>query len=92
MVGKSVQSSGPMKFGLGMTLLGLGFDLATEVWVLIQNQLYVSMFLIAAYLFHTLGVVYFSCRFILSKLVPATWIGIMFGVYYLFIGMGNKKN
>jgi POT family proton-dependent oligopeptide transporter len=24
-----------------------------------------------------------------SKLVPA-WIGIMFGVYYLFIGMGNK--
>jgi hypothetical protein len=25
-----------------------------------------------------------------SKLVPAAWIGIMFGVYYLFIGMGNK--
>jgi POT family proton-dependent oligopeptide transporter len=25
-----------------------------------------------------------------SKLVPAVWIGIMFGVYYLFIGMGNK--
>jgi POT family proton-dependent oligopeptide transporter len=25
-----------------------------------------------------------------SKLVPATWIGIMFWVYYLFIGMGNK--
>jgi POT family proton-dependent oligopeptide transporter len=24
-----------------------------------------------------------------SKLVPAAWIGIMFGVY-LFIGMGNK--
>jgi POT family proton-dependent oligopeptide transporter len=24
-----------------------------------------------------------------SKLVPV-WIGIMFGVYYLFIGMGNK--
>jgi POT family proton-dependent oligopeptide transporter len=25
-----------------------------------------------------------------SKLVPPAWIGIMFGVYYLFIGMGNK--
>jgi proton-dependent oligopeptide transporter, POT family len=25
-----------------------------------------------------------------SKLVPAKWIGVMFGIYYLFIAMGNK--
>jgi POT family proton-dependent oligopeptide transporter len=47
--------------------------------------------LIAAYLFHTLGVVISPVGLsYVSKLVPATWIGIMFGVYYLFIGMGNK--
>jgi POT family proton-dependent oligopeptide transporter len=48
--------------------------------------------LIAAYLFHTLGELCISPVGLsyVSKLVPAAWIGIMFGVYYLFIGMGNK--
>jgi POT family proton-dependent oligopeptide transporter len=51
----------------------------------------VSMFwLIAAYLFHTLGELCISPVGLsyVSKLVPAALIGI--GVYYLFIGMGNK--
>jgi POT family proton-dependent oligopeptide transporter len=43
-------------------------------------------------LFHTLGELCISPVGLsyVSKLVPAAWIGIMFGVYYLFIGMGNK--
>jgi POT family proton-dependent oligopeptide transporter len=47
--------------------------------------------LIAAYLFHTLGELCISPVGLsyVSKLVPVAWIG-MFGVYYLFIGMGNK--
>jgi POT family proton-dependent oligopeptide transporter len=49
----------------------------------------VSMFC-SLLLFHTLGELCISVGLsYVSKLVPA-WIGIMFGVYYLFIGMGNK--
>jgi POT family proton-dependent oligopeptide transporter len=82
-----------MKFGLGMTLLGLGFRfLLTEVWVLIQNQLYCKYVLVdPAYLFHTLGELCISPVGLsyVSKLVPATcWNHVW--VYYLFIGMGNK--
>lgn len=87
--------SGPMKFGLGMTLLGLGFGFLAygSMGINPGSVVRVSMFwLIAAYLFHTLGELCISPVGLsyVSKLVPATWIGIMFGVYYLFIGMGNK--
>ena len=87
--------SGPMKFGLGMTLLGLGFGFLAygSMGLDPASVVRVSMFwLIAAYLFHTLGELCISPVGLsyVSKLVPATWIGIMFGVYYLFIGMGNK--
>ena len=50
------------------------------------------VWLIFAYLFHTLGELCLSPVGLsyVSKLVPAKWIGLMFGVYYLFIAMGNK--
>jgi POT family proton-dependent oligopeptide transporter len=87
--------SGPMKFGLGLTLLGLGFGFLAygSMGIDTDSVVRVSMFwLIAAYLFHTLGELCISPVGLsyVSKLVPAAWIGIMFGVYYLFIGMGNK--
>jgi POT family proton-dependent oligopeptide transporter len=87
--------SGPMKFGLGLTLLGLGFGFLAygSMGINADSVVRVSMFwLIAAYLFHTLGELCISPVGLsyVSKLVPAAWIGIMFGVYYLFIGMGNK--
>lgn len=87
--------SGPMKFGLGLTLLGAGFGFLAygSMGIDADSVVRVSMFwLIAAYLFHTLGELCISPVGLsyVSKLVPAKWIGIMFGVYYLFIGMGNK--
>src|SRR3970040_1723943 len=87
--------SGPMKFGLGLTLLGLGFGFLAygSMGIDTDSVIRVSMFwLIAAYLFHTLGELCISPVGLsyVSKLVPPAWIGIMFGVYYLFIGMGNK--
>ncbi len=87
--------SGAMKFGLGMTLLGIGFGFLAygSIGISSDSVVRVSMFwLIAAYLFHTLGELCVSPVGLsyVSKLVPASWIGIMFGVYYLFIGMGNK--
>lgn len=89
--------SGPMKFGLGLSLLGLGFGFlaygSMGIDTSAESVVRVSMFwLIAAYLFHTLGELCISPVGLsyVSKLVPAKWIGIMFGVYYLFIGTGNK--
>jgi len=87
--------SGPMKFGLGLSLLGLGFGFLAygSMGITTDSVVRVSMiWLIAAYLFHTLGELCISPVSLsyISKLVPASWIGIMFGVYYLFLGMGNK--
>ncbi|WP_285008516.1 peptide MFS transporter [Pedobacter faecalis] len=83
-----------MKFGLGLTLLGLGFGfLAYAAMSITSPEIKVSMiWLVFAYLFHTLGELCISPVGLsyVSKLVPAKWIGFMFGVYYLFIAMGNK--
>jgi POT family proton-dependent oligopeptide transporter len=88
---------GAIKFGLGLVLLGLGFGfLAYGSMPITQGAteaIRVSMvWLILAYLFHTMGELCISPVGLsyVSKLVPAAWIGMMFGVYYLFIAMGNK--
>lgn len=82
-----------IKFGLGLILLGLGFAFLAYGSHGITTGVKVSMiWLILAYLFHTMGELSLSPVGLsyVSKLVPAKWIGIMFGVYYLFIAMGNK--
>lgn len=88
---------GAVKFGLGLILLGLGFGFLAYGALAIEpgatDIVRVSMvWLIMAYLFHTLGELCLSPVGLsyVSKLVPAAWIGMMFGVYYLFIAMGNK--
>jgi POT family proton-dependent oligopeptide transporter len=85
-----------VKYGLGMTLLGLGFaSLAYGASGIISGEasIKVSMiWLILAYLFHTLGELCLSPVGLsyVSKLVPARMIGIMFGIWYLAIAIGNK--
>lgn len=87
---------GAVKFGLGFVLLGLGFGFLAYGAGSINagaDVVRVSMvWLILAYLFHTLGELCLSPVGLsyVSKLVPGAWIGMMFGVYYLFIAMGNK--
>ena len=50
------------------------------------------MWLVLAYLFHTLGELCLSPMGLsyLSKLIPARMIAFMFGVYYLAVAIGNK--
>jgi POT family proton-dependent oligopeptide transporter len=89
---------GAVKFGLGLILLGVGFGFLAYGATSITDSgavdvVRVSMvWLILAYLFHTLGELCLSPVGLsyVSKLVPTAWIGMMFGVYYLFIAMGNK--
>lgn len=87
---------GAVKFGVGLILLGLGFGfLAFGAQSIVSGEDFVRVsmvWLILAYLFHTLGELCLSPVGLsyVSKLVPAKWIGLMFGIYYLFIAMGNK--
>ena len=87
---------GAVKFGMGLILLGVGFGfLAFGAHSIVSGEDFVRVsmvWLILAYLFHTLGELCLSPVGLsyVSKLVPAKWIGFMFGIYYLFIAMGNK--
>jgi POT family proton-dependent oligopeptide transporter len=88
--------SAPLKFGLGFLLLGLGFGFLAygALPITAGNELVkVSMvWLILAYLFHTLGelCLYPVSLSYVTKLVPMKWMGIAFGVYLLSLAMGNK--
>ena len=81
--------SGPIKFALGLTLLGLGFAiLALGASGIPEGAktAKVSMFwLIAAYLFHTLGELCISPVGLsyVSKLSPLRLVGLMFGVFFV---------
>ena len=79
-----------------MTLLGLGFaSLAYGASSIVSGDVSIKVsmvWLIFAYLFHTLGELCLSPVGLsyVSKLVPARMIGVMFGIWYLAIAIGNK--
>ena len=85
----SVLNSGPVKFALGLTLLGLGFVILAVGALSIPDgaeTASVSMFwLIAAYLLHTLGELCISPVGLsyVSKLSPGRLVGLMFGVFFV---------
>ncbi|WP_150451236.1 peptide MFS transporter [Arenibacter lacus] len=88
--------SAAMKYGLGLILLGVGFGILAFGTVGIpsgaQTASVSMMFLILAYLFHTMGELCLSPVGLsyLSKLVPGRMIGFMFGIWYLAIAIGQK--
>ncbi|MCB0383229.1 MAG: peptide MFS transporter [Psychroserpens sp.] len=88
--------SGAIKYSIGLFLLGIGFAVLVFGTLAIPQgakTASVSMiFLILAYLFHTMGELCISPVGLsyLSKLVPGRMIGIMFGMWYLAIAIGNK--
>ncbi|NIJ46119.1 POT family proton-dependent oligopeptide transporter [Wenyingzhuangia heitensis] len=86
------------KYGLGLILLGVGFAFLSYGANAIPSDatpgsVKVGMiWLIMAYLFHTLGELCLSPLGLsqVSKLVPAKMIGFMYGMWYLAIAIGNK--
>ncbi|MDN3705786.1 peptide MFS transporter [Myroides ceti] len=81
------------KYGLGLIIMAIGFGLLAFGAYGIQEGVRVSMvWLIFAYLFHTLGELCLSPVGLsyVSKLVPARMIAFMFGMWYLAIAIGNK--
>ena len=81
--------SGPVKFALGLILLGLGFGVLAYGSMGIPlgaKTASVSMiFLILAYLLHTLGELCISPVGLsyVSKLAPVKLVGLMFGVWFI---------
>jgi POT family proton-dependent oligopeptide transporter len=81
------------KYGLGLIIMAIGFGLLAYGSHGIVEGVKVSMlWLILAYLFHTLGELCLSPVGLsyVSKLVPARMIAFMFGMWYLAIAIGNK--
>ncbi|MGB3547850.1 MAG: peptide MFS transporter [Saprospiraceae bacterium] len=82
-------NSGAIKFAMGLTLLGIGFIILAVGALSIPDgakTASVSIFwLIAAYLFHTLGELCISPVGLsyVSKLAPARLVGLMFGVFFV---------
>lgn len=88
--------SAASKYGLGLILLGLGFGALAFGSMSIPSGAEVAsvsiIWLILAYLFHTLGELCLSpvALSYISKLVPGRMIALMFGVWYIAIAIGNK--
>ena len=88
--------SAAVKYGLGLILLGIGFGaLAFGSLSIPQGAEIASvsiMWLVIAYLFHTLGELCLSpvALSYISKLVPGRMIALMFGVWYIAVAIGNK--
>ncbi|HET6244300.1 MAG: peptide MFS transporter [Bacteroidetes bacterium] len=85
-----------VKYGSGLILLGIGFlSLAYGASGIPMGAKIASVsliWLVFAYLFHTLGELCLSPVGLsyLSKLVPGRMIAFMFGIWYLAIAIGNK--
>ena len=85
-----------VKYFLGLALLGIGFGFLAfgtrNVPAGADSASLSMMWLVFAYLFHTLGELCLSPMGLsyLSKLIPARMIAFMFGVYYLAVAIGNK--
>ncbi|MEO6281033.1 peptide MFS transporter [Roseateles sp.] len=88
--------SGPVKFGVGLVLLGLGFAVLSYGSAGIPQGAKTAqvsmMFLTLAYLFHTMGELCLSPVGLsyISKLAPARLLGLMFGVWFLNTAIANK--
>jgi POT family proton-dependent oligopeptide transporter len=85
--------SAATKYALGLIIMAVGFGLLAFGSYGIVDGIKVSMiWLILAYLFHTLGELCLSPVGLsyVSKLVPARMIAFMFGMWYLAIAIGNK--
>lgn len=84
------------KNGFGMILLGVGFAVlaygASYIPAGAKTAQISIMYLVLVYLFHTLGELFISPVGLsyISKLTPPRMIGIMFGIWYLAIAIGNK--
>jgi POT family proton-dependent oligopeptide transporter len=86
------EPSTPVKFSLGLILVGSGFAILVIAARLAQNGVQVSpMWLTVTYLLHTFGELCLSPVGLsaMTKLAPARIAGLMMGVWFLASSVGN---
>lgn len=87
--------SAPVKFGIGLILLGLGFGIlaygSTAIPTGAETASVSMIFLILAYLLHTLGELSVSPVGLsyVSKLSPPELVGMMFGIWFGATALAN---
>jgi POT family proton-dependent oligopeptide transporter len=87
------EPSSPAKFAYGLLLLGLGFlfvAVAAQIYSRTQGKVS-PWWLILLYLFHALGELSLSPVGLstVTKLAPARIVGLMMGVWFLALSLGN---
>jgi proton-dependent oligopeptide transporter, POT family len=87
-----LEPSTPVKFSLGLLLVGAGFAVLVVAAQLAQNGVQVSpMWLIVTYLLHTCGELCLSPVGLsaMTRLAPVRIAGLMMGVWFLATSVGN---
>jgi POT family proton-dependent oligopeptide transporter len=82
----------PVKFGLGLVLLGAGFAVMLFAAELVaQGDIVLPTWLITTYLLHTMGELALSPVGLsaTTKLAPRRYVGQMMGVWFLGASLGN---
>ena len=87
--------TGPIKFGLGLIVLGIGFAILAYGGLPIEQGAKTAsvgiIWLILAYLFHTMGELCVSPVGLsyISKLSPPKIVGMMFGIWFVNTAVAN---
>jgi len=92
---KGKESSSLFKMAIGTIIMGFGFFAMAAASVQAGSEPFgkgVMIWLILAYLLHTIGELSLSpvSLSFITKLAPARYASIMMGVYFAFTGFGNK--
>lgn len=84
--------SSPAKFAFGLLFAGLGFLVIAYASSLTGSGKVSMLWLISVYLLHTIGELCLSPVGLstMTKLAPARMVGLMMGVWFLSIAIGNQ--
>lgn len=89
---KNLEPSSPMKFGLGLILLGVGFFVMVfAAQVAASGDLAAPTWLLLTYMFHTFGELSLSPvgLSLTTKLAPKKFYSQMMGIWFMSVSLGN---
>lgn len=89
---RNLEPSSPMKFTMGLLLLGVGFlVMYFAAKIAASGELAMPTWLIMTYMFHTFGELALSPvgLSLVTKLAPKGYAGQMMGIWFLSVSLGN---
>ncbi len=92
LVMRDKQPSSPVKFALGLLIQGLGYIIMVIASTMTSSGLVSPWWLIGAYFLISIGELCLSPvgLSIVTQLAPARYVGLMMGLWFFSIAMGNK--